>query len=86
MKKPVLHFDLQADFHGLNAEEAVCRLERLIYAHAAAGILLVHGKGDGVLRKRIRAYLKKARLVRKVHYGEELNLPGGDGVTVVYTE
>ena len=84
-RKPLFHFDIQVDFHGLNAEEAIIKLEHLIFANPSSGIMLIHGRGKGVLRKKIREYLKNAKLVEKVEYGENINLPGSDGVTVVYT-
>ena len=79
------HFDVKMDFHGYNAEQAISELEEEIFASEGESILIVHGKGNGILRQRIRAYLGKCDDLRKVEYGETANIPGGDGVTAVYT-
>lgn len=79
------HFDVQMDFHGYTAEQAIKELEEELFSGEAASILIVHGKGNGILRQRIRAYLVNCSDLRKVEYGETANIPGGDGVTAVYT-
>lgn len=78
------HFDVKMDFHGYNVEQAISELEEEIFASEGESILIVHGKGSGILRQRIRAYLAQCDGL-KVEYGETANIPGGDGVTVVYT-
>jgi DNA mismatch repair protein MutS2 len=43
---------------------------------------IIHGKGDGILRKMIRQYLKKYDEVDRME-DEHLDR-GGDGITYVY--
>lgn len=78
------HFDVKMDLHGYTAEQALKELEEELFSGEAGSILIVHGKGDGILRRRIRAFLANVPDV-KVEYGETANIPGGDGVTAVYT-
>lgn len=79
-----MHFDVKMDFHGYTAEQAISELEEEIFASDGESILIVHGKGNGILRQRIRAFLSQCDHL-EVEYGETANIPGGDGVTVVYT-
>ncbi len=74
--------DAEVDLHGLTADQAVQRL-RSALAAAPAGrtLLVVHGKGQGILRQRVRAFLRGQSAVREIRPGEEAGLPGGDGVT-----
>ena len=78
------HFDIRMDLHGYNGEQAISELEEELFASESESILIVHGKGNGILRQRIRAYLAKCDDI-KIEYGEIANIPGGDGVTAVYT-
>lgn len=77
-------FDVKMDFHGYTADQAISELEEEIFASQGESILIVHGKGNGILRQRIRTFLVQCDHL-EVEYGEEANIPGGDGVTVVYT-
>jgi DNA mismatch repair protein MutS2 len=77
-------FDVTLDLHGYTGDEAVRELEDELYVADVSSILIIHGRGEGILKRRIRAYLSSSDLPRLVEYGEEANLPGGDGVTVVY--
>jgi DNA-nicking Smr family endonuclease len=79
-----MHFDVKMDLHGYTAEEAVSELEEELFASESESILIVHGKGNGILRQRIRAFLTQCDDLT-VEYGETANIPGGDGVTAVYT-
>jgi len=84
-KKGQRHFfDITLDLHGYTGDEAVSELENELYSADAVSMLIIHGKGEGILKRRIRAYLSNSDLPRRVEYGENANLPGGDGVTVVY--
>jgi len=78
------YFDVKMDFHGYTGNEAIRELEEELSVCDGESLLIVHGKGDGILRRRIRAYLAGCDGV-DVEYGEEANIPGGDGVTVVFT-
>ena len=81
---PRLFFDRQLDFHGYTGDEAVYVLEEALYRYSGESILIVHGRGTGILKKRIREFLAESKLPQSVEYGENINLPGGDGATVVY--
>ena len=77
-------FDLELDLHGLCAEDAIRKVEDAIYKEALSSVLLIHGKGDGVLRKTLREHLHGLPCVREVVNGEDFNFPGGAGVTIIY--
>ena len=77
------NFDIKMDLHGYTAEEAIAELEEELFASESESILIVHGKGNGILRQRIRAFLARCDDLT-VEYGETANIPGGDGVTAVY--
>ncbi len=79
------NFDIEIDLHGLNAEDAIREIDHILYTKPSSGILIIHGKGDGVLKKTIREHLKNHKMAKEVLAGEDLNYPGGDGVTIVYT-
>lgn len=79
-----LNFDVKMDFHGYTAEQAIVELEEELFSSSGESILIVHGKGNGILRKKIREYLAQCDDL-EVEYGETANIPGGDGVTVAYT-
>jgi DNA mismatch repair protein MutS2 len=74
----------ELDLHRLAADEAVTELESFIYEAYCAGtpaVLVVHGKGTGMLRSTVRSWLRDQRLVRSFRPG--WTWEGGDGVTVV---
>lgn len=74
----------EIDLHGLTVEEALSRLEDLLYSAYTSGFLsarIIHGKGSGALRLAVRRQLSKHPLVSGFRSG--LPSEGGDGVTVV---
>lgn len=78
------HFNPVLDVRGKRAEEVMPLLDEfldtaLLLGHAELRIL--HGKGEGVLRKIIREQLSRVRHVAAFH--DEHIERGGDGVTVV---
>ncbi|OGV59121.1 MAG: hypothetical protein A2X49_02165 [Lentisphaerae bacterium GWF2_52_8] len=77
------HYDVELDLHGCSSEEALALLEHTVYEHPASSILVIHGRGDGVLRRTVREFAKNSRLVSECEEGELMNLPGGDGVSVL---
>lgn len=79
------HYDMELDLHGYNAEDALLILDKAILSNENSSIMVIHGKGNGILRKAVRNFLKENRFVRDVHYGEDINIIGADGITVVYT-
>ena len=74
----------EIDLRGLDAEEAIYRVDKYLDEAFVAGlgmVSIIHGKGTGILRKAINDMLKRhvhAKSYRLGNYGE-----GGDGVTIV---
>ncbi len=79
-------FDYVIDLHGYTCDAGVALLNSVLSSHSNSTILAIHGKGAGILRRRIRAYLSGDPRVKKVELGEDSLSLGGDGVTVVYTK
>ena len=80
-----ISFDVRLDFHGYTAEEALRELEEELFANDDCSFLIVHGKGDGILRSRIRGFLSRTDLIDGFEPGETANAPGGSGVTIART-
>jgi len=81
-KLPDVPFEL--DVRGLDAPEAVARVDKYLYDGLAAGrekVGIIHGKGMGILAKHIRQMLKEHPAVADFRYGEYGE--GDYGVTVV---
>jgi DNA mismatch repair protein MutS2 len=79
------HYDMEIDLHGKFVDEAIMMIEEIIFASDSSSILIVHGRGDGILRRAVRDFLKNNKNVKDIKYGELNNIPGADGVTVIYT-
>ena len=74
----------QIDLRGLFGEEAIQQVDRFIDEATVLGIHrinIVHGKGTGVLRKRVTEYLKKKPTIKSFRLGDWNE--GGSGVTIV---
>lgn len=74
----------QLDIRGMYPDDAIERVEKYLYDVSAAGfkeVMIIHGHGTGVLKKAIRRYLKTLKFIKEFNPG--IDLPGGDGVTVV---
>ncbi|MDD5697781.1 MAG: Smr/MutS family protein [Victivallaceae bacterium] len=84
-KKRIFYFDREVDFHGYTREDALKELEELVFTSSSETLLIIHGKGSGILKHAIRAFVRKSDCIKSYDFGEDLNLPGGDGVTVIYT-
>jgi DNA mismatch repair protein MutS2 len=75
--------DPSVDLHGLFADEAIERLEHAITAAVEAGhdrLLVVHGKGTGILRREVREALKYHPKV--MTYQNASLQEGGEGATI----
>jgi DNA mismatch repair protein MutS2 len=78
-------FTAELDLRGMRGESAIQEVEKYMDKSIMLGfpfIKLIHGKGDGILRKLVREYLKKYREVNRVE--DEHADRGGDGITYVY--
>lgn len=74
----------ELDLHALTVDEAIQKLEpflREAYGDGWNQVLIIHGKGTGVLRSEVRRYLGRHSLV--FHYGEADRFHGGNGATQV---
>ena len=77
-------FDSMLDLRGRRAEEVGPLLDQLMDTAILLGageIRILHGKGQGVLRKIVREHLKRYREVESI--SDEHIDRGGDGITVV---
>ena len=84
-RKKKFYFDEDIDLHGYTREEAIKELEELVFSSSSKTFLVIHGKGTGVLKNAVRAFVGKSQYIKSYEFGENINLPGGDGVTVIYT-
>ncbi len=78
-------FRPELDLRGMRGENAVQEVENYLDKAIMLGfpsIKLIHGKGDGILRKLIRDYVKKYKEVTRME--DEHADRGGDGITYVY--
>lgn len=78
-------FNAELDLRGRRGEEALYEIEKYLDRAVMLGLpslKIIHGKGDGILRKLIRAYLSKYPQVDKME--DEHADRGGDGITYVY--
>ena len=82
-KKKKYFYDYVLDLHGYILEDAIYELERVLYSGRYRTILVVHGLGQGILKNGIRRYLKSNTFIKKYYFGEELNIEGREGVTLV---
>jgi DNA mismatch repair protein MutS2 len=68
----------------MRGEEAIKALERFLDEAAIVGVKevrVVHGYGEGVLKRLVRDYLKESPYVKSFRPGAPNE--GGDGVTIV---
>jgi len=81
----IASFSPEIDVRGMRTEDALGNIERLFDRALMMGfgnLKIIHGKGDGILRKMIRQYLKKYEQVDRME--DEHADRGGDGITYVY--
>lgn len=85
MAEAISTFRPELDLRGMRGENAIQEVENYLDKAIMLGfpsIKLIHGKGDGILRKLIREYLKKYKEVTRME--DEHADRGGDGITYVY--
>jgi DNA mismatch repair protein MutS2 len=83
--RQVAAFEGKIDLRGLSREEALMQLEKFVdnaLLSSASTLRILHGKGDGILRKAVKQKLREygGNVSNVYHPEQEL---GGDGVTVV---
>ncbi len=81
----VASFSPEIDVRGMRGEDALHAIEKMFDRALMMGIStlkILHGKGDGILRRLIRDYLKKYDQVGRME--DEHADRGGDGITYVY--
>lgn len=79
------NYDTEIDLHGCRTDEAIARLERILYHTEPQSIMVIHGRGTGALKKAVRDFIRTNSYIREYHFGEDINIIGGDGVTIIYT-
>lgn len=75
----------EIDVRGMRTENALQAIEKYLDKAVMMGfptLKIIHGKGDGILRKMIRDYLRKYTQVNRME--DEHADRGGDGITNVY--
>ncbi len=85
ISEAISSFNAELDLRGMRGENALHELEKYLDKSIMLGfpfIKIIHGKGDGILRKLIREYLKKYSQVNRLE--DEHADRGGDGITYVY--
>lgn len=79
------NFYPEIDVRGMRTENALQELEKVMDRAIMMGfpsIKIIHGKGDGILRKMIRDYLRKYSEINRTE--DEHPDRGGDGITHAY--
>ncbi len=77
-------FNPRLDLRGEREDDALKKVAVWLdeaYALGQFNLKIIHGRGDGILRKSLRQYLKTLNFVRSYHSEQEEQ--GGDGCTVI---
>lgn len=85
LMEDIANFSPEIDIRGFRGEDALYEIEKYLDKALMMGfsnLKIIHGKGDGILRKLIRDYLKKYPQVSRME--DEHVDRGGDGITYVY--
>ncbi|WP_437919578.1 endonuclease MutS2 [Sphingobacterium sp. LRF_L2] len=83
----VADFSPEVDIRGMRTEDALRQLETVLDRAVMIGyptLKILHGKGDGILRKFVRDYLRKYNHVS--HFEDEHADRGGDGITYAHIQ
>jgi DNA mismatch repair protein MutS2 len=84
LTEKMANFNYQIDLRGKPAEIALSEVDKLIDDAILAGyneLRILHGKGDGILRKLVREHLRTYPQVAS--FTSEHADRGGDGITIV---
>ncbi|HEY1008097.1 MAG TPA: Smr/MutS family protein, partial [Sphingobacteriaceae bacterium] len=85
MTDSIANFRPELDVRGKRGEEALYEIEKYLDKAIMMGyptLKIIHGKGDGILRRMIREYLRKYNEVSRLE--DEHPDRGGDGITYVH--
>ena len=82
-KRYHFNYDITLDLHGKTLEDAKCEVEKIIYSGLYSNVMIIHGHGEGVLKNGLRNFLRNCKYVKETIPGEDLNIPGDSGITVV---
>lgn len=77
------NFKQQIDVRGMRGEEAIQAVDRFIDDAMVLGyqeVSILHGRGDGILRRYIRDYLRQYHYIKALKNEHEER--GGDGITL----
>ncbi|MDD4150739.1 MAG: Smr/MutS family protein, partial [Bacteroidales bacterium] len=80
----VLNFKPYIDVRGERVDEAIAKITDLVDEAIMLGfkeLKILHGKGNGILRKNIRDFLRTISQIQNC-YDEDIRF-GGDGITIV---
>ncbi|HMR19532.1 MAG TPA: endonuclease MutS2 [Sphingobacterium sp.] len=81
----IADFHPEVDVRGMRTEDALHQIELVLDRAVMIGypsLKIIHGKGDGILRKFVRDYLRKYNHVSR--FEDEHADRGGDGITYAY--
>lgn len=81
----MFNFDITIDLHGYMVDDAIAILEERCFSECSRSIMVIHGRGDGILKHAVRSFLQQCAYIKGYERGEDLNLPGADGITIIYT-
>ena len=81
----MFNFDITIDLHGYVVEDALILLEEKCFSEHSRSMMIIHGRGDGTLKQAVRNFILQCSYIKDYDWGEDLNLPGTDGITIVYT-
>ena len=85
ISEAISSFNAELDLRGMRGENALQEVEKYLDKSIMMGfpfIKIIHGKGDGILRKLVREYLRKYSQVNRIE--DEHADRGGDGISYVY--
>ena len=84
MKNKAASVKSEIDIRGKNFEEARDIVDKYLddaYLSGLKSVRIIHGKGTGVLRQKLREHFRNIKIVKSFKDAEYNE--GGDGVTVV---
>lgn len=84
LKQKAKNIQTEIDLRGKNFDDAKIMIDKYIddaYLSGLKSVRLIHGKGTGILRKKVREDLRKHKNVKS--YQDAPYNEGGDGVTIV---